>query len=505
MPGYDVNPADQKKGCRSCTCSGQVTIFMLLLFMLVFSVLIAQYHSATVYACRADAERAARLSLDSLLAAYQRPLRERYQILAVDGGFGQNTFRQEQLENGLMRVFEANMKSGITQIAARELSMDEPIFVMLVDGEWDFFLREIMLNREDAMVTEGMELLMGQWDARNKEASEDLRQKRQDAREQSVEDRTETADGTVIAEEQEVSDPRDAVTRIWNQGILKAACPADYSVSEKECMMTDVSFPEAVYLSGTFIDFKDDADIQGLFGKWKEILNPGHMAENAAEEAAVLMYIQDVFQNASQNSTGDDRVLDYETEYIIAGNEKDSENLKNVLWRILAVRCVMNLSCILASPEMGGKVMETAGMLSAALLIPEFTEVISFLLKITWAFAEALADCRALLQGQKIPFVKTAADWHLEWNQLLRLDVSMLDGGGGDKGLDYGGYLNILLMLTNRDTRYRRMTHLMEKNIRLLPEYSNFSIKYCIYGVQAVFHCDMGMYGVYDVQTALSY
>ena len=63
----------------------------------------------------------------------------------------------------------------------------------------------------------------------------------------------------------------------------------------------------------------------------------------------------------------------------------------------------------------------------------------------------------------------------------------------------------MFLMLMNRDVKYRRMTHLMEKNIRLLPEYPQFRMAQCIYGVQATFYCEIGHGMEYKAQAALSY
>lgn len=62
-----------------------------------------------------------------------------------------------------------------------------------------------------------------------------------------------------------------------------------------------------------------------------------------------------------------------------------------------------------------------------------------------------------------------------------------------------------VFVLMNRDVKYRRMTHLMEKNIRLLPEYPGFRMNHCIYGVQAAFHCEIGHGIEYKAQAALSY
>ena len=81
----------------------------------------------------------------------------------------------------------------------------------------------------------------------------------------------------------------------------------------------------------------------------------------------------------------------------------------------------------------------------------------------------------------------------------------MLDDNAGNEGLAYDDYLKIFLLIQNRDEKYRRMTHLMEKNIRLQQEYSGFYMKNCIYGVQAVFQSEFGIGGTYQVQTGLSY
>jgi hypothetical protein len=294
---------------------------------------------------------------------------------------------------------------------------------------------------------------------------------------------------------------------LWNQGILKAACPEDFSVSEKRCDMTGLSFPEAGQRIRETVDFKAADTVQALMGKWDGILEPGNGILEVAEDGAALMYIQEVFTAASpgEANIAHERVLDYEVEYIIGGNESDSENLKTVLWKLLAFRSVMNLSHILMSSEKSMQVEHTAAALSTALMIPQFIEVVAFLLKSAWAFAEALSDCRTLLKGGRIPLMKSSEDWYLTWEQMLSLDGGVLDGNEGKSGVDYDGYMQMLLLLTKRDVKYRRMTHLMEQNIRQMPEYTEFRMDHCLYGIQAVFRCDLGYDMTGDIQTALSY
>ncbi len=492
--------------------SGQITVFMLMLFMIVSSVLIAQYHSAVYYACRADSERAGRLSVDSLLAGYVKPLKERYQILAFDGGFGEKEFSQEKINGELLDVYKKNIQSSVDKKNIINSTLDESLFTMLIENDWRFLLREITLNRVEFVREDGLETLMKMLKDKNNEASDTLQEERQEAERASQEETSESEEDKEDGENEEkehVDDPRDIVTDIWNRGILYAACPGEYQISDKECSMGDVSYPESGQEMQGEIDFKDEESIQGMFKKWDNIFDSDNMLKGTVEDAAAVWYMEEVFHNGTthlkDSSDNYERVLEYEIEYIIAGNEKDEENLKSVLWRLLALRCVMNLSHILLSPEKQMQVTETAGVIGAALVIPYFIGVIAFLLKATWAFAESLSDCRALLRGKKVPIIKSDATWHLSWERMLSLNVNMLDGYEGNEGMTYEDYLKIFLLIQNRNEKYRRMTHLIEKNIRLQNEYSNFYLKNCIYGVQVTFQNEFSVGENYKVQTGLSY
>ena len=490
--------------------SGQVTVFGALLFMVVFSLLAAQYQSALYYMQKASAERAARLSVESFLAGYNRPLRDYYQILAADGGRGQRHFYAQGIEEELLSVFQRNLQAVPGMESGRSAQLEDSAYTLFIDGEWDFFLREITLNRKGKLAEGIWDGIVDLWKGANSRTSDELKEK-QEAQKQAEAGKTETGknEETEGKPENEVQifDPRDFLAEIWNQGILAAACPEGYDLSEKTCPMTDVSFPEAGSRMDRVIDFKDDSSILGLLESWKGILDNGPGIRETVSDAAVCLYIRDVFADAAQRTPAieHERVLDYETEYILAGNESDRENLKTVLWKLIAFRCVMNMAHLAMSPDKSGQVQETALLISSALLLPQFTEITAFLLKMAWAFTEALADCRTLLKGGKIPVLKDDTSWYLTWDQMLHMDRHILDGNDSREGLDYAEYLRLFLFLMNREVKYRRMTHLMEKNIRLLPEYSHFRMADCVYGIQAAFCCPTGAGADCRVQLALSY
>ena len=101
--------------------------------------------------------------------------------------------------------------------------------------------------------------------------------------------------------------------------------------------------------------------------------------------------------------------------------------------------------------------------------------------------------------------VKDDTSWHLTWNEMLEIDTKTLDSNESQEGLNYDDYLQVLLMFTESDSIYHRMTHLMEKNIRLQPQYEGFWIKNCIYAILVNYECEFETFGSYEIQAALSY
>ena len=190
-------------------CDGQITVFILLVFMLIAGLLAAQYRSALFYAIQSDAMQAAHLSADSFLASYQKPLKEYYGILAVDGGYGQKVFAQDLIEKELIQVFHSNLKSSMikNQIKGCELA-EPPVFTYFIDSDWDFFVREIRLVTQESIQIEGLDYVVEQWKLQKDSAQEEFTYKKQVAENTKVENEQNTQDETNVMVE-EVKDPRD--------------------------------------------------------------------------------------------------------------------------------------------------------------------------------------------------------------------------------------------------------------------------------------------------------
>lgn len=162
--------------------------------------------------------------------------------------------------------------------------------------------------------------------------------------------------------------------------------------------------------------------------------------------------------------------LQYETEYLIAGNPSDRENLSEVALSLLGIRGAANLAYLLQDSASRSQAETAAGGISAALggWLPVGVATI-FLLAL-WAAAEAVCDVRGLLQEKKIPLWKTAETWTVSWDQLWKLSGTGLPEGTwygeAAEGMDYEAYLRILLYLTPLQDKCYRTMEAAEENLQ---------------------------------------
>ena len=82
--------------------------------------------------------------------------------------------------------------------------------------------------------------------------------------------------------------------------------------------------------------------------------------------------------------------------------------------------------------------------ISALLLMPEAVEALKQMILVAWAGGESVMDLRCLLDGRKVPLVKSADKWVVSLSQLPLL----LTDGGSVRGNDSGegvGYSEITM------------------------------------------------------------
>jgi hypothetical protein len=177
----------------------------------------------------------------------------------------------------------------------------------------------------------------------------------------------------------------------------------------------------------------------------------------------------------------EDKDYKYEMEYLIAGKKQDEDNLKTVVTEIVAIREGMNLIHILSDPQKREEANALAGVITGVTGAAPLAGVVAFFIMGVWALGEAIMDVRMLLEGKKVAFVKSKDTWNLTLSNLLKLGKKeKVDGGKpGDKGLDYTGYLKLLLFLGKQQVQTYRLMDIIQWNLSKKQE--DFLMEDCFY------------------------
>ncbi len=171
-----------------------------------------------------------------------------------------------------------------------------------------------------------------------------------------------------------------------------------------------------------------------------------------------------------------------EIEYIISGKPDDQKALSNVENKLLLMRNMLNLYYLYQSSE-----KREAALAMATLILPgPQVGVVQMILLEAWAYAEAKNDIKLLQAGEKVPLLKKDQNWAISLRSIVSNveevedlnEVSSIINGGGNKknyvkpqtieGVDYSGYLKILLNTLAEDTRVLRAMDLIQINMKYL-------------------------------------
>ena len=173
----------------------------------------------------------------------------------------------------------------------------------------------------------------------------------------------------------------------------------------------------------------------------------------------------------------------YEMEYILSGQTSDRKNLADTVKKILAVREGMNFIHILSDPSKQEEARGLALLITGALGLTPLVQITAFFIMSVWALGESIVDVQALLSGEKIPLLKGKEDWTLGLEQLLEMGRERISPAskGREQGMDYEGYLKLLLLVESSGKKYYRMMDVMQMKIR--QEQPGFLMKRCGYRV----------------------
>lgn len=175
----------------------------------------------------------------------------------------------------------------------------------------------------------------------------------------------------------------------------------------------------------------------------------------------------------------DKALLKYQIEYLIGGENTDWKNLEEVCKKLLAIREAVNVSYIFTDEDKMLQAELMAAALSAVILMPELLEPVKISILFAWAYVESLQDIKIILEGGRVPAIKTGADWHTSLDDIFHIK-SALRHIESSNGLSYADYLKMLVSAESLNKKMKRFMNIIEMDIRKATGNDHFQIDGCM-------------------------
>ncbi len=482
--------------------SGYVTVVFSMIFLTVISVVLSALEAVRVSAVRLQAETACAIACEAFLSQYQPQVQARYGLYLVErDGFdttflqqfikancGEDTDRADSGAGWLNPILESAVIDQQTGIRDEDFRyLEDQIFDLMIVLKGSDYAERI---RDSLMGTSMADVEAEKQQMTSKLEQEGTLAQQQKEAAQRAADENEGGNSEPESPEdssagEPVDDPRENLSQMLKYPILSLIMDGRLSDAVLDtASLSDLTAPEEnVSAPKGFMDYTDVT--QELK---KQSLDIKSAAGSAAKSLVADAYILDFLSNgAKPQKKGQAGVLSYETEYILSGQDSDAANLQNTVNRIMLIRMILNMTYLLKSTAKTAAVHAAAAALASAILMPFLEEIIYLLILAAWAYGEALVDCRSLLNGGKVPLMKSDATWVLSLEQLTKLSVSQLSGYAGKdddaQGMCYEDYLRILLLGVSKEKKYVRLMNIIEANTRLLDGCESFRMDQCVFGI----------------------
>lgn len=447
---------------------GYLTVFLSLTITIMMSLILALFQSARIGAIRLQAECAADIAMNSVLAEYDRALFEEYDLLLVDCSYQTASPSIANVEEHLRYFTQGNYDHSVIGRWTGVRTMTSltcegtriPAYSFATDGNAAVLRRQILAYMEGEPVMDALGeatanlgvLAANGYDTRDVEAEaaenrEHLEEMMQNS--PSRED-AEGGDDTPI-----LDNPADAVETQKGIGVANLAIPDPSSISTAS---VDLS---------SFCSHREKNKGTGL---------DDTEALSITDRLLVRQYM--VEKTGCYTKPREGAVLKYQLEYLIGGEEGDFENLEHCARILLFWREAADLSYLVSDQAKVEEADALALILALLLINPELQEPIKWSILFAWSFAEAISDLRILYKGGRVPLIKTAETWHLSLANLAFFRDNLAEDG--EEGLSYPDYLRMLLLLGDFEEQTWRMGDIIEMQIRKTPGNGNFRLDWCL-------------------------
>ena len=487
---------------------GMITVYLSMAFLLIMGVGFCVIEGVREYQLSSLEEDAFISAGRGILANYDRQLYSQYQLFFLDP-----RERTGLLQEGRDILDQRFVSKGFYAASSQNLEVGEEVFATDRQGRvLHHQIRELMkyeaVGEAADRLTEWIGLLQNEDYGRQRDRIEDI-QDHEEAAEEEKEEReskerdrvketgtsadregnTEAVDNGTKRQKDPAESPegrrwkalKSTITGIIRAGILNYVVDDPKMLSQahipegglpshmtdqggtSSVSLPDISFSGLGYLSSFFShslaeDYRGPVPLEDMMDIRYACLHFNHYGAIMNKEA----------------------LLKYEMEYLCIGRESDLDNLKGVVRRIILLRFATNFAFACTDSEITGEAEAMADILAGAVDMPALASAVKVSLIGALSYGETLLDVHALLEGGKIPLVKSSDAWNLTFFNAPEKLAEKSRVKAGRYNLDYENFLQIILLCQKKKVRMLyRMMDLMQINIRQKEE--GFFMKDCLF------------------------
>lgn len=450
---------------------GSITIFSVLVMMLIASVLFTLIEATRFQEIRRISQLQTELAVESVFANYNKTLWETYHLLGCEYTGAESTL----IDYGNGRQ-NAN-KYGLNLLVSPVDEVNINGYTLLTDGEGEAYIKAVSSYMKENVLYEAAKGIYNQYEVlKNVKDSGGMDLANIETAMQSLSSLQEVTTESESMETSKSEDmekdnshtensytgknPLNEARELQNLGILELLVADSSQISQKEMEEVDVVSKRVLFQG-------ENSELQQV--EW-------------LDEVLLQQYLLTYLTNYCEQSESEG--LCYELEYVIGGSTSDVENLKIVVTQLLGVREIANFLYLTSDASK----VEEAGLLAMALAgasaNPIVIETVKVGLLTAWAFGESVLDVRALLQGKKIPLLKSTETWTLELTAIGEISQSYISAKNSERGLSYKDYLGILLLFQSEKDLAMRGMDVQELAIRRNDGQENFRMDELMIGAQ---------------------
>lgn len=428
---------------------GSITIFSLLSMLLVAATLLSLLEGARFWEIKRLSDLQTRLAVESMFANYSTELWGEYRLLACNQGEMEEILIRHA--NGRYASDEDSLNALLFQV--REVDICS--YTLLTDGEGAAYVAAVSSYMQDNLLYETAKELYSRYEAVEKlQESTELDLSDIDDALESMEEESQESSHRArhISRTGDTENPLEAIQSLMGAGLMELVIEDTDKVSK-----TTLDMEQAV--SKRQLD-RGKNPTYAESGWWEKILLQQY----------VLTYMSN-FCDFKEN-----HFLDYEVEYLIGGKSSDKENMKIVISQLLFIREIANFLYLTTDVSKVSAAEGLALTLVGLSANPILIETVKVGLLTAWAFAESVLDVRALLQGKRIPLLKSEESWTLEIENIASIGEGYSSAKNSKWGLTYKEYLGILLLFQEENTIAMRAMDVQEATIRQKGENPDFKM-----------------------------